>query len=245
MTTPRQLPIDGVHVYVELLADFRAKVEHLQTWLSPREQAQVSEFRFERDRHRYIVGHSLLRGILAQYLNCEPLAVPIQVQSGGKPVLDPSSFRDLSKSNIGFNLSSCHSAVAIVVAPRDGVGVDIEDRVQRVNPVEIARANFAPIEVRWLQESQQSQLESRFLSLWTCKEAFTKAVGMGLALPFDQFSIEVRDRAKPQLAFVSDRYGQPGDWAFFSREITPGVQLAVSIRMSNCRFEMHKFQLRD
>ncbi len=80
-----------------------------------------------------------------------------------------------------FNLS--HSGDYIVLAMSDGlVGVD----VQRLEPSSggVAQRCFTEEELRWYQMDDR-----RFFTLWTLKESVAKALGKGLQLPFNSFSV--------------------------------------------------------
>lgn len=84
--------------------------------------------------------------------------------------------------NVQFNLShsGCWGACALSETP---VGVDIE----LVRPLrqQVARRFFTLSEQNWLAKRPSDE----FFRLWTRKESFTKALGKGLTLQLDSFSV--------------------------------------------------------
>jgi 4'-phosphopantetheinyl transferase len=86
--------------------------------------------------------------------------------------------------------------VAVAVARDRPVGVDAEDRERRVDWAVVARRFFAPVEVASLDALATEALRrERFFALWTLKEAWLKARGLGLALALDGVVLHVDEGA--------------------------------------------------
>lgn len=70
----------------------------------------------------------------------------------------------------------------IVAAALSGqpVGVDVERLDRRVGWQALARAHFSPQEQQWLDGQPENRCKSSFLGLWTLKEAWLKAGGLGV-----------------------------------------------------------------
>ena len=119
-----------------------------------------------RRRAEYLAGRALLRHAIAQQTGREPKSLRILVSPAGKPdCVD------------GPAISLSHSGDVVVCALADvTIGVDVETVRQR--SVEgIAERHFTPAEARWLEADPAK----RFSMLWVLKEAYLKAVGLGLA----------------------------------------------------------------
>jgi 4'-phosphopantetheinyl transferase len=72
-----QLPQHEVHVWLTR-PDQLASKELLGAYerlLNPEETAQWSRFRFESDRHQYLVAHAFVRTILSTYVDIDPIAL--------------------------------------------------------------------------------------------------------------------------------------------------------------------------
>jgi 4'-phosphopantetheinyl transferase len=85
-----------------------------------------------------------------------------------------------------FNLSHSSELVVCAVRLKGALGVDTE-HLKRDVPLSIAKSYFAISEVREMADLSPAQQPERFLRLWTLKESYVKARGMGLSLPLDQF----------------------------------------------------------
>lgn len=85
-----------------------------------------------------------------------------------------------------FNLSHSGDRVLCAVSPAP-VGCDVE--LGRRADLAVARRFFHPDEISWLFALPEAGRHDGFLRLWTCKESYVKAVGLGLALPLDSFAV--------------------------------------------------------
>jgi 4'-phosphopantetheinyl transferase len=96
---------------------------------------------------------------------------------------------------LGFNQSnSLQLAVCLVArsgqasgAPLE-VGVDVESLARAAEVVPLASRVFSATECAQLDALPAAERPDRALSLWTFKEAYIKARGMGLSLPLQKIS---------------------------------------------------------
>lgn len=85
-----------------------------------------------------------------------------------------------------FNIS--HSAGYVVLAFGEmPLGVDIE-QVRRAD-LKVAKRFFRKEEYAYLTGKTEAEQADAFCRIWTGKEAVAKALGTGLSLPFDSFSV--------------------------------------------------------
>ena len=126
-----------------------------------------------------------LRWILATYLKCPAVEVPLIIGPHGKPDLDPNS---MMNPGLFFNLSHCGDYALLAVSRRSPVGVDLE-RIREESPIEdLAERCFAVEErKKWLSIPEKLRRTS-FFHLWVQKEAMVKAHGAGMTLPLRLFS---------------------------------------------------------
>lgn len=190
------------------LADFRAV-------LDPAECERAAQFRLPRDRHRYIARHGQLRVLLAERTGEPPSALRIAVDDHGKPFL-----RDYP--GIHFNLSHSHGR-ALVAVGRDPIGCDIEWLNPELACRSVAERLFAPGECAALDTLPPEQWVAGFYNCWTRKEAFVKAIGLGLSYPLHAFEVSVGEAA----TFVSGGAG----WSLTSFEPVSGFQAALVTRL--------------
>jgi 4'-phosphopantetheinyl transferase len=78
--------------------------------------------------------------------------------------------------------------VVCLIAEGVEVGVDVESHDRSSNIMAVAERVLSPEEGARLNELGVTEKLDRVLSLWTLKEAYIKARGMGLALPLEKIS---------------------------------------------------------
>ncbi len=76
-----------VHVWKTSLDLPLKSVEHLRALLIDEEASRAARFYFDRDRHRWIVAHAVLRQLLGRYLAVSPWTPRFTTGEYGKPAL--------------------------------------------------------------------------------------------------------------------------------------------------------------
>jgi 4'-phosphopantetheinyl transferase len=170
-----------VHVWSEPV-DATEDLEGNLELLDDAERAQAGRFRFDLDRVRFVLRRAFARRVLARYLGVHPAAVRIRTSRLGRPELDPPC-------GLAFNTSHSDGMAVVAVAQGQRVGIDIE-RVREIeSALDVAEGLFAAPEVEWLRSVSSGSCSRAFLALWTRKEAVVKALGGGLSIPLDGFSV--------------------------------------------------------
>ncbi len=204
--------------------------------LSSEERAQQERFYFAKHRHQYLITRAVLRNLLSRY---EPLVTPFawrfETNKYGKPRIHHSIH-----SPVRFNISHCEKLIAIAICKVGNIGVDVEyvDRDDKV--LDVAKSYFSPKEVKCLSRLPRNKKVERFFDLWTLKEAYIKACGMGLSIPLDHFSFDI-DGKNISIEFVPERNDNPGLWQFWQE--TPGTQHKLSLAIKNERAEDRAFKI--
>jgi 4'-phosphopantetheinyl transferase len=150
--------------------------------LSEDERVRWQAFRHERRRREYLATHALVRTALSRHGQLAPTAWRFTKNAHGKPSIEP-------KCGLHFNLSNAPGLVVCLVAENAEVGVDVEPHVRAKSIAEVAQRMFSPQELAQLAALDEGEKLNRYLHLWTLKEAYVKARGMGLTLPTNKFSI--------------------------------------------------------
>jgi 4'-phosphopantetheinyl transferase len=196
--------------------------------LSFEERARRDRLRFVDDRREYTAAHDLLRRTLSRYVTLPPADWRFVEDDRGKPSIVGTNGHARALS---FNLSHTRGWVACAVAGRAALGVDV-DRVDPSRPaVDIADRYFTSAEAGSLRRCSEAMRSERFAELWTLKEAFLKAVGVGLSGLSGSL-------ASVSFAFVNpsclEPIGLPPDerrrWRFALFEPANDVRLAVAVR---------------
>ncbi len=186
--------------------------------LAPDETVRANRFHFQRDRRRFIAGRARLRQILGAYLHRPPHLLQFRYGASGKPSVP---------GPLAFNLSHSADFAAIAVA-RFELGIDIEC----VRPIEeaVAERFFAADEVARLRALPQPQQTAAFFACWTRKEAYVKALGDGLLLPLDCFSVSLEPDAPARLLRTGDDPAEPSRWQLHHFVPAPGLLGAIAAR---------------
>ena len=162
-------------------------VDALRAWLDDDEVRAAASRRDDLLRNRYVVAHGALRSILGAQLGLEPTAVAISRRcphcgdpAHGKPELAGGSE---GTADLSFSLSHSESVALIAVVPGARVGVDVEIERPRARLDALAARVLSPEEhAEWSDAEPPARLRA-FLELWTAKEAYLKAIGVGIARP--------------------------------------------------------------
>lgn len=181
-------------------------------FLAPEEQAEYRELRHPGRRREWLGARLCLKIMLLRRRAIDdPAEYAVRKDARGRPRVEtaagrpPQGIHDCSLSHKGRFACACASA-----APSRRVGVDIElacARLLRLAPAFVNAEDAA---------GQDLAPELRLAVLWTLKEAYSKAVGLGLGVGLGNVVVretsnacyEVSTREGPQLAGRHWSYGQ-------------------------------------
>jgi 4'-phosphopantetheinyl transferase len=187
--------------------------------LDTAERARAARYRFERDRVRFVRRRAFVRRVLAGYLALHPANVQLRVSVYGRPQLGPAA------AGLAFSVSQADDLTAVAVSKCGPVGIDVE-RLRAIDGLDIARDRFTTSEYELLRSLEAAAQATAFLTLWTCKESVVKAIGMGLSMPLDAFTVLTRAHGlggRPR----DDRGVMP--YAFAPVRLPPGYVGTVTV----------------
>ncbi|WP_175232447.1 4'-phosphopantetheinyl transferase family protein [Paraburkholderia humisilvae] len=161
-----------------------ALLETYRTWLSDDEALQWRRFRREEDGRRYLLARGLVRGVLADRTGLRPDRLEFTVNPWGKPAL-----RGETDASLHFNQCHTRGLMALVACHEAEVGVDVEAIDRDIDVLRVASHCSSAQERAMLEATPEDRRAERFIELWTLKEAWVKAVGRGLSLALDSFSV--------------------------------------------------------
>lgn len=176
--------------------------------LNQEEQSRWQRFKFERHRRESLASRALIRSALSHSRPIAPEAWRFVTNPHGKPAADPGG-------GLRFNASNSVGLVVCLIAEAAEVGVDVEPVTRAETMLNIAPEVFSDGERAQLTSLSQERQLDRALSLWTLKEAYIKARGMGLALPLKKFSFLFGGDEGITLQVDPILQDDPGHWRFF------------------------------
>ncbi|SDD61562.1 4'-phosphopantetheinyl transferase family protein [Actinokineospora iranica] len=197
--------------------------------LSDDERARVRRRRFDRDRHTALAAHALARTALSW---CAPEIHPEEWVLGRTEHDRPEVRWPIVLPPLRFNVSHTDRLIACVVTSGIACGIDVEV-VDRETDVDLLARNICtPAEFASLAGLPDIARRARFFRYWTLKEAYTKARGLGLSVPFERHGFDwdsgpIRLRVDGPADAPAD---DPEHWQFAQWPVTDRHILAVALR---------------
>jgi 4'-phosphopantetheinyl transferase len=191
--------------------------------LTGEERARRDRFVFEKNRVEFLATRALARTVLAAYTGLAREAVRFAIDAHGKPALDPAP------PGLSFNLSNALTLVVCAVTDASSIGVDVEPLARADQVHRVASDVFTTTERAELASLDAAGANRRAVELWTLKEAYMKARGLGMALPPSSFAMSGLVLAsEPSPPDEPDR----SRWTFASLEVEDhAVAICVEARL--------------
>lgn len=228
MPSPDALSSDEIHLHIadDPAITASALLARYDAMLNPEEAGRRDRFHFERHRHQFLVARALVRSTLSLYRpDIQPAEWQFATNAYGRPRIVGAG-----AGTLDFNLSHTGGRIVLAVCRAQSPGVDIErlDRLETVSDI-VARF-FAETETRALLALPPLMQRRRFFDLWTLKEAYIKARGMGLSIPLQDFSIHLPAEGRPTIHLADGVEDDPSRWQFWS--LHAGEDYALSLAVS-------------
>jgi 4'-phosphopantetheinyl transferase len=222
MNPPSVAPAE-IQVWRFSLAPPAAEIFRLEKTLSAAEMKQAAEFHFARDRRRFIVRRAVLRQLLAANLGLPPAEIRIESAGLQKPKIAAAQ----NSGRMGFNTSHSGDRALVALAKNCEVGVDIEQHRDLPDAADLARNFFSERENRELDSLSGPARTEGFFNCWTRKEAFVKAVGLGLSYPLKDFSVALAPGVPAAPLEISGHGPAAESWSLRPVEVGVGFSAAL------------------
>lgn len=218
---------DEVHLWLADCSDFSSEqvLADCAELMDKSEKIRAQRFHFSEHRQRFLLTRGLIRSVLSSYATTiRPESWVFENNQYGRPaIVKPQLSRTLH-----FNISHSQNIVAIAVAAVAEVGVDAEVRKAERPLYKIAKRYFSEQEYADLRNLTPVLQEQRFYDLWSLKEAYIKACGMGLAIPLRQFSFNFDEENSIAISFDARRKDNPAHWEFWQFQVWNGATIALA-----------------
>lgn len=210
------------------------------SWLDREELVRYRRFPSSVARDLFAAAHGLTRFALSHWTACHgdgmaadaraPSPAQWRFRSGslGKPSAFLTDESDVAIPE--FSLSHTKGATVVALVRQARIGVDIENNLRRPKLPELARRFFAPEECEdVLSRPDEQERRRRFLLYWTLKEAYLKALGLGITRTLGSFAFA----PGPERAnLLYDREEKNDRWDFLHYEMPKGYTLSVAVEES-------------
>lgn len=172
-----------VHVWSVRLRAGTEDALALRGLLDDEERGRAERYLHQPTRQQFIAARAALRTLLGRYLRIPPRCVRFETTGLGKPIL--------AGRELHFNVSHSHEVAVIALTRMGEVGVDVERVRPQPSHLDMAERFFTPGETRALRRLPPGASEEAFFHVWTRKEAFLKALGLGLSHGLERFEVSV------------------------------------------------------
>ena len=192
--------------------------------LDEEERSRRDRYRQAADRDRFTLGRGLARLALGPLVGAPQVPLRFELGAFGRPALAGRP------AGPWFNIAHSGDMVVLVLSsasPWIGVDVEVENRAVAID--ELAAMVCAPSERAWLDSIDPGDRRAAFFASWTLKEAYLKAIGLGLQRDPAR---QVFDLSAGTVARSLDLVAGAAlaDWRFGRWRLRPGDHLAVAVR---------------
>lgn len=216
---------DEVHIWISSLDCPEPCLSSYASVLAADERERADRFYFERDRRHFIAARGILRTLLGRYLGERPEGVQLCYGARGKPaVAGPGR-----SCRARFNVSHSHGFALFAFTLDREIGVDLE-RIRPLTDIShIVNRYFSSHESTAFHTIPQFGGRDVFFRYWTCKEAFLKAKGDGLAYPLDQVEVELIPGGGARLLSIDGDRREASRWSLREFVPVPGYAGALAV----------------
>jgi 4'-phosphopantetheinyl transferase len=215
-------------------ADFIAEASTLQRLLNAEERARARRQHDPQKGLFWSISRARLRQHLAERTHVPPDMLEFDVNAYGK-----LSIANAVGAPLAFSISHSESYSLLATCSTVSIGVDLE----AVKPLQMEEMAWplSPRERVDLLKVTAGDRDQAFYRYWTLKEAFVKALGLGVSYPLHDFDMSPFD-SPPELLRVSGEPDAPVNWSFVADEIRPNLRFALAIEARNARISSDWFE---
>lgn len=164
--------------------------------VSRERRQKIDRFRMAKDKRLSLAAGVLFCQGLKEY-GISGKQAQVAVRENGKPYL-------LDYPDIHFNISHSEQKVLVVFSDAE-IGCDIEYAAE-MKGLELAERFFCKSEYDYIVSREKKEQTAAFYRLWTLKESFLKATGVGLKLSLNHFRIKMEEEIQVEQQINKKKY---------------------------------------
>jgi 4'-phosphopantetheinyl transferase len=216
---------DEIQVWQANIADAEPFARQLIATLSAQERARGARFIQPEHQQQFLLAHAILRDVLSRHLDRLPEAIRYKKTSHGKPYIDDAALQ--------FNLSHSQDCVVVAVSREHELGVDVENTQREVDCDALVKRFFSAEENdEYLSYSTPEARRLAFYRGWTRKEAYVKAIGLGLSYPLSNFSVSLLPDERRALYNVEGDASVADKWTVISMDLGGNYLSSLAVAAS-------------
>lgn len=175
-------------------------------------------------RDRFTVSRLLVKYAAGALLDADPVDLELARHPNGRPYLRGFGRFEITLSHTG-------RTVAVGLSGLGPIGVDVEQPGRPAYAAGLAENVCTPGERSALDRLPARDRNAALIRLWTLKEAYSKALGLGARLPFRSFGFTAPDGGgvAPRLLRADGRPSDTEGWRFETHALEGGCTLSAAI----------------
>ena len=201
----------SIELWSLYLPDHRAGIAFCRNLLTGQELERAAKFIHPSAGNQFILCRGLVRQVLANCLQTDPASLRFRHNAQGKPFLE--------NGELEFNISHSRDRLLVAVTTGRAIGADIEFRRNRLHMDAIAQRCFSPEEQAYVQSLETPA--RGFFELWTKKEAYVKALGIGIFQNLPRLTVPIGEEPYAPVS------GHDPRWFFQRVNIAPDYAAAI------------------
>lgn len=168
-----------IYIYCTHIKDIQwEKIQTYLNILNQADQKNITQYKFNKDKCRSLVGKMLLLHIIKKHEDYYPRILPaINYTRHKKPFIMSMQGH--------FNISHAEDWVVCVYTRHGEIGIDIEKK----HIIDLSNYKAIMTSNEYLRATHNHDFDFDFFQLWTLKEAIMKAEGLGFYLSPTSFEI--------------------------------------------------------
>jgi len=172
-------------------------------------------------RTRFASSRVLLKFAAAAALHVPPQSVELGYTHTGRPYL---------RGYDGVHISLSHTDELLLVGLATGgvIGVDAERADRKLYGPGLGRHMCTPHEVEEIEAMPEKERDPALVRLWTLKEAYSKAIGLGMQFRFTDFGFR-SDGTPTDVLRPNGEPGSDGEWTFRTYELADTYVVSVAV----------------
>lgn len=175
-------------------------------------------------RARFTTSRLLVKSAAGALLDADPADLELARDPNGRPCLR-------GFSGLGVALSHTGRVVAVGLSGLGPIGVDVESPDRPAYATGLAEDICTAYERSVLDRLPGDARNAAVIRLWTLKEAYSKALGLGLRLPFRSFGFTT-EKTPGGVARLLTADGRPASdegWRFETHPLEGGCTLSAAV----------------
>lgn len=188
--------------------------------LAKEEQSRLLMYRRWQDQQSSLIGRVLAKTKLSQLLNVPRESLQISKDEHGRLYLENHPFWGGD-----FNLSHSSDLIACAITKNGRVGIDVE--YIKYLDFDLARQFLNEDEIQYAKKKHDDMLISFLYKIWTLKEAYLKALGIGLLRDPRSFGFDMKLWSEGILKIRDDKSLFKEEMFFHTLVLHGGYQLAL------------------